>query len=158
MFGQREHKNFIEYKNIIHELKSGDLIEIEKPNEMNIWVIFEGLDENKNAMCYYIKPNKDVQMARSANIVYESLSDIMELNRDKYGFSKKLTHCRIDNQELLANKLIKIGIKNKPDINQMFLNCKAFLNRLVEYNFMVFYLQMIYNLKLLLILLNILLI
>ncbi|CAG2117378.1 unnamed protein product [Medioppia subpectinata] len=136
--------SFLEYERIIHHLNSGDLIEVLR-GPYKHWAIFESVDRFGNCMCFHITAieepidhndsglekndvRKEISFDGKALLKYEPLLDIL-----KDSDSPKPSMCRINNQEIMGQRMRKMINNQIPDLNQVFKVLHAFKDTVLKY-------------------------
>jgi hypothetical protein len=125
---------FLEYERIIYRLNVGDLIEIDRGSYKH-WVICEKIDENGIIWCFHVtrvpikKRNEKTGFDSMALIRCETLRDILSDNQEL-----RLSKCRVNNQEKIAQKIMRReGIK-QPDIKKLFEELHKRRDTIIEYD------------------------
>lgn len=125
---------FMEYDKIIAFLSEGDLIEIHRCSYRH-WVIFDKMDGDGNVWCFHVKSVRiddniiNSSVNSKACIQYNTLLNILYDDRNQVP-----SKCRINNQQQIANRLIKKTNSSKPKINQVLSMLHYYKNVFVDYN------------------------
>jgi len=133
--------SYLEYDRIIYHLNSGDLIEIHRSSYKH-WAICESIDENGTVWCFHVSGapddsfcetnTKEVAFNGKACIKYEPLFDILKDNK-----SSRPSLCRVNNQQNMAQKMMKTTRNGLPDIKQVFKMLHNMKNTIVKYDLKV---------------------
>ncbi|CAG2181537.1 unnamed protein product, partial [Oppiella nova] len=137
--------SFLEYDRVIHHMSRGDLIEVLRGRYRH-WAIFESVDHYGNVMCFHITAvdngyaddmdtdltrtgvRKEISFNGKALLKYEPLEDIL-----KDTDSPQPSLCRINNQEIMASKMLKTIGNQLPDLDQVFTTLHQMKDTIFRY-------------------------
>jgi hypothetical protein len=129
--------SYLEYERIIYHINSGDLIEIHR-NSYKHWAICERIDENGIIWCFHVtgtqlidncNDTKEVAFNGKASIKYEPLLDILKDNN-----CSTPSLCRINNQKIMAQNMLKTTRNQMPDTKEVFKMLHRLKDSFVKYD------------------------
>ena len=116
--------SFLEYNQVINEIKIGDLIEIHPNGNGSLnyehWVMCESIDSCGTVWCFHITAI-DHRTNGRAVLEYELLEDILYDTADRQPpEERKPSLCRVNNQQNMARKMLATLNNEMPDFKDVF--------------------------------------